>query len=167
MSTVRRTSALTLTIVGAVGLTGGRLVRPVVERRDGIAPTVGWSASLALAIGAVILAGLAWNTFQNLHRRKLRMTSNYGVGMLALAKSSAIVGALVLGGYLGYAIGFADAWDTPRGRERVIHSLAAAGAALLMMAAALFLERSCEVPGDEDDDDGNGGKSGTADASPA
>ena len=153
MSTVRRTSTLTLTVVGGVGLIAGRIARPIIEYRDGVAPTVGWAPSLALLLGAAILGGLAWSTFQRLHRRGERMTSDHGVKLLSLAKASAIVGALVAGGYFGYALGFLEAWDTALGRERVTHSASAGLGGLLLMAAALLLERACQVP-DKGGEDG-------------
>ena len=164
MSTVRRTSTLTLTVVGGVGLIAGRIARPIIEYRDGVAPTVGWAPSLALLLGAAILGGLAWSTFQSLHRRGERMTSDHGVKLLSLAKASAIVGALVAGVYFGYALGFVDAWNTARGHERVVRSTVVGMAGLLLVAAALLLERALQVPGDPD---GEGGVKGTGGANKA
>ena len=154
MSTVRRTSTLTLTVVGGVGLIAGRIARPIIEYRDGVAPTVGWAPSLALLLGAAILGGLAWSTFQSLHKRGERMTSDHGVKLLSLAKASAIVGALVAGGYFGYALGFVDAWNTALGHERVVRSTVVGMAGLLLVAAALLLERALQVPGDHDGEGG-------------
>ena len=153
MSTVRRTSALTLTAVGGVGLVAGRIARPIIEYRDGVAPTVGWVSSLALLLGAAILGVLAWSTFQSLHRRGERMTSDHGVKLLSLAKASALVGALVAGCYFGYALGFVDSWDTTLGRERVTRSAFAGLGGLLVMVAALLLERALQVP-DKGGEDG-------------
>lgn len=166
MSTVRRTSALSLIVLGGVGLMVGRLVRTVVEALDGRSPTVGWSAALTLLMAALILGGFAWNTWQSLHKRGERMTSDHGVKMLALAKSSALVAALFAGGYFGYALAFANAVDTPLGKERFVHSGFAGLAGLLMMIAALLLERALQVPGGKDPN-GKKGESPEADATPA
>lgn len=153
MTPIRRTSALTLTIMGGAGLVIGRAVRPLVESSGGIAPTVGWGPTWSLAFGAVIVAGIAWSTFQSLHRRDERMTSDHGIKLLSLAKASAMVGILVAGGYAGYAIAFLDAYETPLGHDRVVHSFSAAAAAGALMVAALLLERACQLPGDSDDDE--------------
>jgi hypothetical protein len=93
------------------------------------------------------------------------MTSDYGIRMLALAKASALVGALVAGGYFGYALAFADSFDTPLGKERVIHASLAGVAGLLVMIAGLLLERALQVPGGEDDDKDEG--TTQTDATPA
>lgn len=166
MSTVRRTSALSLTVTGGTGLVAGRLLRTVIESFDATAPRVGWSAAVTLLVAAGVVGGFAWNTWQSLHKRGERMTSDHGIKMLALAKASSLVGALVSGGYLGYALAFADAFDTPLGKERVIHSGLAGIAGLLVMTAALLLERALQVPGD--DKDGKSGSGSTqTDATPA
>lgn len=167
MSRVQRTSVLSLTLWGGGGLVAGRLLRPVVESLDDTSPRVGWSASLTLLLAAVVLGGFAWNTWQSLHKRRERMTSDHGIRMLALAKASALAGALVAGGYLGYALAFVDAFDTPLGRERVIHSGFAGVSGLLVMIAGLLLERALQVPGDEDKDGKQGGGDTSAEASPA
>jgi hypothetical protein len=80
------------------------------------------------------------------------MTSDHGIRMLALAKACAIVGALVGGFYGGFALAFLDALDATLGRERFVRALAAAVASLLLMVAALLLERACRLPDDEDPD---------------
>lgn len=165
MKKVRRTSALSLAIIGGIGLIAGRIIRPVIEAGGGIAPTIGWATSLSLLLGAAILGALAWNTFQSLHRRHERMTSDHGIKMLALAKASAFVGAFIAGGYFGYALGFADAYETSLGEQRVIRSIASGAASVAVMIAALLLERACHVPGIDDDDENNG--TADADTSPA
>ena len=166
MSTVRRTSALSLTVMGGAGLVGGRLLRNAFDSFDGNAPRVGWSSAVTLLLAAVILGAFAWSTWQSLHKRHERMTSDYGIRMLALAKASALVGALVAGGYFGYALAFIDSFNTPLGKERVIHSGFAGVAGLLVMIAALLLERALQVPGGTDENGKNGGTTQT-DATPA
>lgn len=165
MSTVRRTSALSLTVMGGAGLVAGRLVRTVIESLERSAPRVGWSAALTLLLAAAVLSAFAWTTWQSLHKRGERMTADHGIKMLALAKASALVGALFSGGYFGYALAFADAFHTPLGKERVIHSGLAGVAGLLVMIASLLLERALQVPGE--DEDGKGGGSTQTDATPA
>ncbi|MCW2800449.1 MAG: hypothetical protein JWQ70_1921 [Aeromicrobium sp.] len=139
-----------------MGLIIGRLIPVVVVRLDGTAPRVNWGAALALLLGAGVVGGLAWNTWQSLHKKHQRMTSEHGVTMLALAKASAAVGALFAGVYGGFALAFVNSTDSPLGRERVFHAGGAAIAGLLLMVAGLLLERALRVPGD--DNEGKGGK---------
>lgn len=159
---LRRTSALTLAIAGCLGLILGRVARPLIERSGGIAPTVGWSASLALLLGAGVLLALAVQTHRVLNRDRRVMHAERGVRLLALAKASALVGAFVAGLYAGYAVGFADAWASDLGRERVVRSVIAAVSAVAVMIAGLLLERACRIPGDGDD-----GGAVSGEASPA
>ncbi len=156
MNKSRRTSALLIATLIGIGLVIGRIVPELILRADRSVPVVGWGAALALLAGAVALGGLAWNTWQSLYKKNQRMTSDHGVTMLALAKASAAAAALFAGGYGGYAVSYLDAFDSPLGKDRVIHAAAAAIAGLLMMTAALLLERALRVPGD--DDESKGGK---------
>jgi hypothetical protein len=128
----------------------------VVVRLDGTVPRVSWAAALALLLGAGVVGALAWSTWQSLHKKHQRMTSDHGVTMLALAKASAAVGALVGGVYGGFAVAFIGSTDSPLGKERALHAGAAGVAGLLLMIAGLLLERALRVPGD--DDEGDGGK---------
>lgn len=164
MSSVRRTSVLNLTALGGVCLVIGRLIPPTIESFGGNAPRIGWSAAITLLIAALIVGVIAWNTWQSLHKRHERMTSDRGIQMLSLAKASALVGAVFAGLYLGYALAFIDALNTDFGRERAIHAGFAGLAGIVMIVAALLLERALRVPGD--DEDGKGG-SAEADATPA
>jgi hypothetical protein len=134
----------------------GRLIPVVVVRLDGTVPRVSWGAALALLLGAGVVGGLAWSTWQSLHKKHQRMTSDHGVTMLALAKASAAVGALFAGVYSGFALAYIGSTSSPLGKERVVHSAGAAIAGLLLMVAGLLLERALRVPGD--DDEGKGGK---------
>lgn len=157
---LRRTPAWTLAIAGILGLVLGRSARPVIEGGGGIAPPVGWPASVALFLGAVVLAVLARQTYRLIHRDRRVIHSSRGVTLLALAKASALVGALVAGFYAGYAWGFADALSSELGRQRVVRSVVAAVAALCVMIAGLLLERACRIPGG--DEDGGSSESATS-----
>ena len=95
---------------------------------------------------------MAYNTWQNLHKKKSRMTSQHAVTMLSVAKSGTVVGGLIAGFYGGFALTYLNDLDTVLGRERLIHGGAAAIASILLLVASLLLERACIVPHDEDDD---------------
>lgn len=159
---LRRTSPVVLAIVTVLGIIGGRSIRIVAESTDRVAPTVPWAAPLVLFFIAAVLGERAWSTYQNLHRDRRTIHSTLAVRLLALAKACALVGALIAGGYLGYALSFADSLDAALPRERFIRSLVAVVAAALLVTAALLLERACEVPKDRDDsaDGGNGARDG-------
>ena len=148
---LRRVSALSLAVTAAIGLVGGRAVRPVMDQLDRVAPTVPWTASIALVFLAGVLGWLAYTTYQAVHKRRERFPSDRAVRQLVLAKASALVGALVAGGYAGFALSFADSMDTDLGQERVVNAALTALAGVVVVVAALLLERACEVPKDDDE----------------
>jgi hypothetical protein len=133
-----------LTAVFLVGLVAGRVLPLVVEDRGGVAPRVGWLPVLALLLVAAILGFVARSTYRTIHQEGQRLEPSQAVNRLVLGKSCAIAGALLTGGYLGYAI----SWIGQNGaleQERLTHSLLAAGAAALMVAGSLALERACRI----------------------
>lgn len=145
------------TLLLVVGLVGGGtifgvLVRPLTARFGTTPPPVGWGPATMLFVIAVLVAALAWSTWQSLHKKNERITSEHGVKLLALSRSSLIVGGLFGGGYGGYALSYVRDLDTPLGSDRVWHAGFAAVAGLLLVTAALLLERACRIPGGEDDD---------------
>ena len=62
-----------------------------------------------------------------------------------LAKACALTGALVAGGYVGYAVSWVGLTDAALARERVVHSLLAGVAGALLVVGSLLLERACRV----------------------
>ncbi|HET7735553.1 MAG TPA: DUF3180 domain-containing protein [Nocardioidaceae bacterium] len=127
-----------------LGLVAGRLVRPVSTQLDQFAPQVTWVTVLALYLAAAVIGYVAWSTYLTLQRRGERLETHQAVNRLVLAKASAIVGAGVAGGYLGYALSWLGA-DSDLGGERLLRSLVAAVAGVLIVAGSLVLERACRV----------------------
>jgi hypothetical protein len=70
---------------------------------------------------------------------------------VALAKASAIVGALAVGVYGGY-LGWVVRIDSPTANHDTTTAALGVGFALLLTAAALVLEYACRVPKRDDDD---------------
>jgi hypothetical protein len=135
------------TVVGSVlvGLVAGWLVRPVSIRIDSTAPTVGWLPVVTLGFVAAAMGWVAWSTYRLMHRRHERLEPHKAVNRLVLGKACAVTGALVAGGYLGYAISWIGLTDAALARERVVHSLLAALAGALLVVGSLLLERACRV----------------------
>ncbi len=128
----------------STGMVLGWLLRPVCIWLDRVPPRVGWLPVLALALAALIVAGVALSTHRAVHRRHELLPPHQAVNRLVLAKACALAGALVGGGYLGYAL----AWVGVRaelGGERILHSVLAACAGGLLTVVALLLERACRV----------------------
>lgn len=150
---MRRTPLLRVLGLAVVGFAIGRLTPPLIVRADGTVPQISWLAAVLLSLAALLVGGLAWSTWQSLHKKQQRMTSAHALRLLALAKAGIAVGSVVAGFYGGYALAFVEAWDTELGQERVVHSAAAALASALLVVASLLLERACVIPTDGEDDD--------------
>lgn len=150
MRHVRPTPALHVVVAIAVGLALGTSVPEIAVRTGQVAPRPGWAAAFLLGALAVGLALTARGTWRNLREDKRSLHSELGIRLLAVAKASALVGALFLGGYGGYALMYLDAMDTAYGRDRVIQSGLAVLAGIAVVASALWLERTLRLPEDDD-----------------
>ena len=147
---LRPTSAGPLVGWGGVGLVGGWLLHPVADAVRGTAPIVTWTQVLALGLMAALLLATAIRTWREVHVRRERLEPQRAVNRLLLARASALVGALVAGGYLGYAISWIGV-DADLAAQRAWRSVAAAVGGVAMTMTAVALERACRVRSDPDE----------------
>jgi uncharacterized membrane protein len=148
---LRTTGPGVLVTLGLVGLVGGWALRPVSIRLSATAPTVGWGPVLALVLVAAILGAVAWTTYRTLQTRRDRIEPQQAVNRLVLAKACALTGAVIAGGYLGYALSWVGMTETELGEQRLVRSLVAGVAGLLIVTASLTLERACRIRRDDDE----------------
>ncbi|MFC4783181.1 DUF3180 domain-containing protein [Nocardioides sp. MAHUQ-72] len=146
---LRPTSAGALTAWAVIGLVGGWLLHPLTERMRGSAPVVTWTQPLALFLGAAIVGATAWTTWRTVHVRRERLEPHRAVNRLLLARSCAYVGALVAGGYAGYAVSWLGD-PAELASQRAWRSAAAAAAGVAITIMAVLLERACRVRSDDD-----------------
>jgi hypothetical protein len=137
-------------VLGVLGLVVGWALRPLSMEVSGAAPPIGWLPVAALFLVAAILAGVGWSTYRTV-RGALRLPPHQAVNRLVLAKSCALAGALVAGGYLGYALSWIGLIDGDLERQRMVRSALAGVAGLLVVVASLTLERACRVRGNDDE----------------
>ncbi len=148
--TLRPTRLSVLAAVFVVAALAGFVFVPLWEAAYVTAPRVEWTAVAALALIAGMLAVCAWTTYTTVHRDRRRMPSQRAVNLLLLAKASALVGAVVAGGYLGFCLNFVDQLDVPLPRERAVRGLVAAVMGVTIVIFAMLLERACRIPKDPD-----------------
>ena len=133
-----------VTAWGVAGLVGGYLVHPLSESLRGTALLVSWVQPAALLLLAVTVGTTAWQTWRSVHVRRERLEPHRAVNRLVLGRASALVGALVAGGYAGYAVSWIGS-EAELAGQRMLRSVVAAVCALLLVAAGLLLERACRV----------------------
>jgi hypothetical protein len=150
---VRPTSVPTLVLVAvAVAALGWVLF----GRFYGSLPPVSLLPALTLLVLAVVEGITAVSTRSRVERRPGTQPVNplTVARYVLVAKASSVAGAIFLGGYAGI---LAWVW-TYRGRlaaaaDDVLPAALGAGAALLLVLAALWLERSCRIPDRPDDEE--------------
>ena len=141
-----------LVVAALFGGLAGWLVVVTAGALDLIPPRIPWSAPIGLVVFAALVGALAWSTHQRIQVRRERMEPQRAVAFLVLGKASALAGALVAGGYVGFALNFLTRLDAASPRDRVIRSAVAVVAGLALMVGGLLLERACKVPGSDDDE---------------
>ncbi|WP_312855993.1 DUF3180 domain-containing protein [Nocardioides stalactiti] len=127
-----------------VGLVLGWGLHPLSVRLDRVPPLVTWAQPAALFLLAAILGYVAWATWRAVHVRGDRLLPHQAVNRLVLARASALVAALVGGGYLGYGLSWVGD-PAELADDRLWLSVVAAGAGLLGVVASLLLERACRI----------------------
>lgn len=139
-------------VAGALGWTGTRIWASV----SGVLPDVPRLAPFALLFLAAVLVGGGLTMRRRVQRRQpgtLPISADLAVRLLVLAQASAIVGSLVTGGYVGAAVFYAADLDVEFRRVAAGWALGSAIASMVVVVAAVWLERECRVPPDDDPDD--------------
>jgi Protein of unknown function (DUF3180) len=111
-------------------------------------PPLPWTGIPALLVVATFETGAGRDLRRRIHGRSSAKPADPLVvsRMLVLAKASSLAGALVAGlslGFVGYLSGLVNA-SIPR--HDMITAALTAAAALILIAAALYLEYCCRVP---------------------
>ncbi len=147
--TVQVTGPGPLVLFGVVGLVGGWSLRPLSLRMGFLEPSVPIAAIAALFFVAAVVGGSAYLTRRVVHRDRSSLAHHQAVNRLVLGKACALAGALITGGYLGFALAQLGIGD-PASETRLWRSLVAAVAGLAVCVAALLLELACRVPPEDD-----------------
>ncbi len=140
-----------LAVASVLGALGGYALVVITEALGGTAPLVRWASVGALVAIAGVVGGLAVSTYRTLQRDRRRIDPGRAVNLLLLGKASALVGAVIAGGYVGFALHFVDDLDAQLPRQRVIGSAVAAVVGVVIGICGLLLERACRVPAPDEE----------------
>ncbi len=159
---MRPTGPGPLVVLGAVAMVGGWSIRPLSIHFVTAEPVISVWTVVVLWVLAVAVGLVAWRTWRVLQRdpRKRTPAGNasgtaprlepyQAVNRLVLGKAAALAGAVVLGGYAGFAIAHLGIVPTELSGQRLLRGSLAAAGGLLMLVAGLLLERACRVRDDQ------------------
>ena len=138
-------------VAGVLSWAGARLWNSI-----GTLPSVPLAAPIVLALIAVVLLATALSLRARLKAQRERRPGAKGVDPLmaaravVFAQASALVAALVAGMYGGTGVFLLELLDTPNRRDQAIYAGFSVLAGLAVIVAALFLERVCRLPEDDD-----------------
>lgn len=150
-----RTLAGLFLVAGVLSWAGARLWDSI-----GTLPRVPLAAPIVLAVIAVILLATALSIRTRLRAQRERSPGAKGVDPLMAARAlvfgqaSALVAALVAGMYGGTGAFLLEHLDVPARRDQAIYAGFSVLTGIAVIAAALFLERVCKLPEDDDEDHG-------------
>lgn len=146
-------SAGAMTGFGVVGLIVGWSMHRIGDHFWGHAPLVTWSQVLAPYVASAVLGVVAWITWGQVQGRRsrppARLDFQSAVNRLVLARACALIGALIAGGYLGYAM----SWLWIQGDYALspaVRSAITGIGGIIMMLTALGLQRACRVRSGDD-----------------
>jgi Protein of unknown function (DUF3180) len=143
-------SGSALTLWAVAGLVSGWLLHPVSERFMDAAPVISWVQPVALLAVLVVVATAAWSTWRTVQVRHEHLEPHRAVNRFVLGRATALVGALVAGGYVGYAVSWLGV-DAALAHQRIWRSLACALVGVGILVAGVLLERACRVRQDDDE----------------
>ncbi|MFI9611469.1 DUF3180 domain-containing protein [Streptomyces sp. NPDC052023] len=147
-------------VAGILSWAGARLWNSI-----GTLPSVPLAAPVVLALIAAVLLATALSLRARLRAQRERRPGAKGVDPLMAARAvvfgqaSALVAALVAGMYGGAGAFLLESLDIPARRDQAIYAGCSVVAGVAVVAAAIFLEKVCKLP---EDDEHNG--TGTAPA---
>jgi hypothetical protein len=146
---LRPISYAVVTMWAIGGLVLGWLWKPIAEELNDTAPLVSWAQPAALWLVAAAIGITWWQTYRAVQVRRERLEPHRAVNRLVLARAGALAGALVAGGYAGYAVSWIGDPAELAG-QRILRSVVAVLAGIAIVVGALLLERACRVREDRE-----------------
>ncbi|MEP6816141.1 MAG: DUF3180 family protein [Marmoricola sp.] len=155
---VRPTGPGPLVGLGALAMVSGYSIRPISIQLTVAEPVISvWSVVVIWVLAAAVgfVAFRTWRVLQGDRdtargaRLPVRYEPYQAVNRLVLGKAAALAGAVVLGGYAGFAIAHLGIIPTELSGQRLLRGALAAAGGLGILVAGLLLERACRVRSDE------------------
>lgn len=157
---MRPTRVSTLVWVALAAIPVGWSIAMVVDAVSGTLPPIPWILPLLLMFLAALMFVGAYAVRGWVEQRRFdrRLDALRVARLLALGKAAAMFGALVVGAYLGIGVLALGSLSVPVGRNRAVLSALVVLAGVVVIIAALRLERAGLVPPDEDTSETDGAR---------
>ncbi|MGH3517302.1 MAG: DUF3180 domain-containing protein [Haloechinothrix sp.] len=137
-----------LLLAGLIGLGFGYLVFLIAYSAMPSLPTFAGGTLLVLAMAELALAFWVRDKIRSAH-----VTGPIVIArMVALAKASSLLGAIMSGGWLGAALYLLPRDELAAARQDTPSTIIGAVCAAVLVGAALWLEQSCRTPEPRDRD---------------
>lgn len=149
---MQQTSLRIVVGLAALGVALGWTLLGLLRTTMTVVPSLSWPVAGGFGVLAVALFGSAWYVYDRVHRKGYGVNALLAFRLLLLAKASSPVGAVAAGGYAGWGLRRITLLGDELANDQVIISLVSAGAGVVVVVAALLLERACKVPEDDDHD---------------
>lgn len=151
MTPMRPTRLLLIALV--VGVVAWSLLR-LLEASGSLPLPLPWTAPAGMVVIAVAVLVAGWPVRRwTRGDRTRRLDALRAARTLVLARAAAYSGSALVGFYLAQGVLVLPDLAVEVRRERLWLALVAAGAAMLMVASGVLVERWCRLPpGDEDDE---------------
>jgi hypothetical protein len=134
-----------LAVYGGIGLVVGWTLHWVTLHSGRTEPQV-TLASVFIVFFLAALVGWAAYSTEHARREGIRLPPHRAVNRLVLGKTCSLVGALIAGGYFGFALAHVHAAGADSAFTQLWHSVIGGIGGLALMTAALLLEQACRVP---------------------
>ena len=139
-----------LALIAVITLALGWLITRVALNGGYTPSPVPWTVPLVSVFGGVLALVFAWPVRQYQSGKRPGLDGLRAARAAVFAQACAYAGALLAGGFGGYALGVAAEWShTPR-REVAISALVAVLGGLLLLAGGLVAEHWCRTKPPED-----------------
>lgn len=145
-----------LALVGLIALSLAWAVTRFAAN-DGYTPLpVPWSVTLVSLAGAVLALLFAWPVRQYLRGKQPGLSALRAARAAVYAQAAAYAGAVLIGGFGGYALGVAMEWSHAPRREVAISALIAAAGGLALVVCGAIAEHWCRTTGPSDGEEAAG-----------
>lgn len=139
-----------LATLAGISVVLGMALADLFDQLSGRMLPVPWSSVVTMTVVALALLGWAWSFRRRLRAAEAPIDPFVAVRTAALAMAASRAGAIIAGLFAGIGLWYSFDLSIPLARERALLCVGGVVASLVLVLAALWLERICRLPDDQD-----------------